>query len=100
MEIKTIGFAIAGLDIGCFAVIGVTNTFSSGHNGIHVISDQAVYIAGESCVINAGLDRPADDILSEARDCVELHGAYRTLDHFDKKNAEKLVAGIESSVAD
>jgi hypothetical protein len=102
MELKTVGFAFAGLIIGCFAVIGVTNTFTSGHNGIHVISSNAVYIAGESCVINTGLERNNDEILSEAHDCVELHGAYRTLDHFDKRNAEKLIAVIDtdSTVAD
>ncbi|MBO77050.1 MAG: hypothetical protein CME17_06410 [Gemmatimonadetes bacterium] len=91
MEFKTIILAIAGFVIGIFAVIGVTNTISgNGQNGIHVISENAVYIAGESCVINAGLDRANDDILSEARDCAELHGAYRTLRHFDEKNAKEL----------
>ena len=80
-------FFLGALAVGAvyFMILGVAST-TSATNGIHVISENAVYIAGESCTINAGLDRENNLIMEEAQSCVELHSAYRTLRYYDKKN--------------
>ena len=43
---------------------------SSEGNGIHRISESAVYIEKQACVINAG-----PNILQDAKRCAELHNS-------------------------
>ena len=92
--LKSAVIAVSLIAIFFFTVVGVTEVFGtkSTQNGIHIISDNAVYLAGESCTISASLDRENNDILLEANACVQLHSAYRTLRFYDQENSQNLVA--------
>lgn len=63
----TISFAIlAGL--ACHA--------SERGGGIHPIGENAVYLAGEACVVNMGTERRFEDIYSDFEACAELHSEF------------------------
>lgn len=80
-----IRLAVIGI-IGVFAVYGVGHLFfSTSGSGVHPIGANAVYIAGEACTINAGLDRSEEDIIRDAKMCVNYHTVYMGLAEYDKK---------------
>jgi len=44
--------------------------------GIHIISNNAVYVAGASCTVNMEFDRDEEEIRSEMLECLALHRTY------------------------
>ena len=72
--------------IAILAVYGLGELFfSTSGKGIHPIGANAVYIAGEACTINARLDRTEEDIIRDAKMCVNYHTVYMGLAEYDKK---------------
>jgi hypothetical protein len=59
-------------------IIGISLFFGDGE-GVHANqSGEAVYIAGEACVINAGLDRSIGQMATEFGECLRIHQLYVT----------------------
>ena len=53
-----------------------TDITSRVNSSIHVISPNAVYLAGEACTVNMGLDRSEEEIQTEMLECVRIHRTY------------------------
>jgi hypothetical protein len=51
----------------------VFTTSRNGYNGIHPIGEEAVYIAGEACIVNTPLWRSEASIIEDMMECVDLH---------------------------
>lgn len=49
----------------------------SDGKGVHKINEEAVYIAGEACVINMPLSKPGATALGEMEECIKLHKTYQ-----------------------
>ena len=79
---QTLSSTAFGVFIVIASFIGVIFTFSNGdvrHNGVHPIGTQAVYLAGEACTINTGLDRPIAELRADFNVCSQLHEGYRAV---------------------
>jgi hypothetical protein len=50
---------------------------SSPGAGIHLIGSEAVYLAGEACTINAGLERSVKDLRTDFEECAAFHAHYQ-----------------------
>ena len=53
-----------------------TSITSSFNSGIHIISPNAVYLAGEACTVNMHLERSEEEIQTEMLECVQIHRTY------------------------
>jgi hypothetical protein len=53
-----------------------TDISSRVNSGIHVISPNAVYLAGEACTVNMHLERSEEEISNEMLECLSLHRSY------------------------
>ena len=57
-------------------IIGAMLFFNNGEGIYANQSGEAVYIAGEKCVINAGLDRSIGQMSEEFGECIRIHQQY------------------------
>ncbi|MBM88248.1 MAG: hypothetical protein CMQ41_07690 [Gammaproteobacteria bacterium] len=66
-----IGALVIGLILTVsYAFIGTNN------DGIHPIGKNAVYIAGEVCTVNAGMERTPEELRKDFDVCEKLHNGY------------------------
>jgi hypothetical protein len=52
---------------------------NGANKGIHGIGTQAVYIAGEACVINAGISRTVEEMRSDFENCAIAHFGFKNM---------------------
>ena len=77
--VRSTGF---GVFIVVCSIIALISIFSGGdvkHTGIHPIGTNAVYLAGEKCTINTGLDRTVAELREDFNVCSQLHEGYRAV---------------------
>ena len=91
-KLKDWGTTALGLAIIVFVGLGAFGFFSNNDNGIHPIGENAVYIAGEVCTVNMGLDRTPHQLHADFDVCVKLHTGYRSLDEHKEKGTKATIA--------
>jgi len=53
-----------------------TSITSKVNSSVHVISPNAVYLAGEACTVNMEFDRTEEEVQTEMLECVRIHRTY------------------------
>ena len=69
------GIALAWLPLVIMVGLIVFNGDGEGIYDVGANKD-AVYLAGEACVINMGLDKPEQDMIEELNSCIRIHRTY------------------------
>jgi hypothetical protein len=64
-------FAVVAIALAVFAIA------KRKPEGIHPISDTAIYVAGEACTVEMQLDRSLESITSDFDGCLKLHAKYK-----------------------
>ena len=60
------------------SMIVIFASASGSPRGINPIGTEAVYLAGEACVVNMTFDRSEEQIVNDMMDCLLLHREART----------------------